>query len=82
MADLGDSQDAETVAEGLKQESGGRIKTGVYHSKVEEEAKENLHRKWREGDIKVVCATIGGYSLMFKGFAVDELFRCSVWSRY
>lgn len=39
--------------------SRGKIKTGVYHADVQDSQKENLHLRWRNGDIKVVCATIG-----------------------
>ncbi|KAF7306791.1 ATP-dependent DNA helicase [Mycena indigotica] len=51
-------KDAERVAEGLLKESDGKIKTGVYHAERHDEEKEKLHRQWRKGDIKVVCATI------------------------
>ena len=47
------------MAEQLNVLSGGRIKTGVYHADIAAKAKENLHQAWREGKIKVVCATIG-----------------------
>jgi ATP-dependent DNA helicase Q1 len=47
------------VATQLKVLSGGRIKTGVYHADIAPKAKESLHEAWREGSIKVVCATIG-----------------------
>lgn len=52
-------QDAETVRNGLVEASGGAIKAGTYHADVGDEAKERLHRDWREGRVKVVCATIG-----------------------
>ena len=39
--------------------SGGKIRTGVYHADVNDGEKERLHRLWREGKVKVVCATIG-----------------------
>ncbi len=52
-------QDAETVAEGIMTVSGGKIKTGVYHADVKDHDKEGLHRRWRQGGIQVVCATIG-----------------------
>ncbi|CAK5264893.1 unnamed protein product [Mycena citricolor] len=51
-------KDAEKVAEGLKAESGGKIKTGVYHAERGDQEKETLHRRWRKGDVQVVCATI------------------------
>ena len=53
--------DAETVAQGLRDESSGRIRTGVYHADVHDVDKERLHQRWRTGDVKVVCATIGKY---------------------
>lgn len=52
-------QDAETVAQGLSEASSGVIKTGIYHADVQDKEKEALHRRWRKGDVKVVCATIG-----------------------
>lgn len=39
--------------------SAGAIKTGVYHADVQDADKEALHKQWREGKVKVVCATIG-----------------------
>nr|GAT44070.1 ATP-dependent DNA helicase [Mycena chlorophos] len=51
-------KDAERVAEGIMKESGGKIKTGVYHAERRDEEKEKLHLQWRRGDVKVVCATI------------------------
>lgn len=53
------SKDTETVAQGLYEESGHIIRTGVYHADVHDREKESLHRRWRSGEIKVVCATIG-----------------------
>lgn len=52
-------KDADNVAESLNTLSDGKIKTGVYHSDVPDARKENLHRQWRDGKVKVVCATIG-----------------------
>ena len=52
-------QDTEQVAQKLKEVSNGKIKTGVYHAKIADSEKENLHKAWRCGAIKVVCATIG-----------------------
>lgn len=43
----------------LAAESKGAIKTGVYHADVGDARKEALHKQWREGQVKVVCATIG-----------------------
>jgi hypothetical protein len=52
-------QDTETVAQGLIDISGGQIRAGVYHADVKDAQKERLHVRWRCGEIKVVCATIG-----------------------
>ncbi len=49
-------QDTEEVAKGLSENG---IKSGVYHADVGDADKEALHRRWREGRVKVVCATIG-----------------------
>lgn len=54
-------QDTEAVAGQLEKQSGGRIKTGVYHSDIAAAEKERLHEAWRHGIIKVVCATIGSW---------------------
>lgn len=51
-------QDAEDVAAGLRTSSGGKIRTGVYHADVGDEAKAGLHAAWREGKVQVVVATI------------------------
>ncbi|KAI0336584.1 ATP-dependent DNA helicase [Cubamyces sp. BRFM 1775] len=51
-------KDAENVAEALHEESERKILTGVYHADVPDTKKENLHKDWRKGKIKVVCATI------------------------
>ena len=58
------------MAEALTTLSEGVIKTGVYHADVPDARKEMLHRQWREGRVKVVCATIGAYAgiqLIFVG---------------
>jgi ATP-dependent DNA helicase Q1 len=47
------------VAEGLQERSRGKIKTGIYHADIEAGKKHTLHEKWRQGSVKVVCATIG-----------------------
>lgn len=52
-------QDTETVAAGIAETSHGKIKTGIYHADVADRDKESLHKRWRNGDIQVVCATIG-----------------------
>ncbi|KAJ7099603.1 ATP-dependent DNA helicase, partial [Mycena crocata] len=51
-------KDAERVADGLQDQSNGKIKTGVYHAERKDDDKEALHRQWRRGTIHVVCATI------------------------
>ncbi|KAF9008323.1 P-loop containing nucleoside triphosphate hydrolase protein [Cyathus striatus] len=51
-------KEAETVSHELREISQGKIRVGVYHAEVPDAAKENLHIAWREGKIKVVCATI------------------------
>ncbi|KAH8089929.1 ATP-dependent DNA helicase [Cristinia sonorae] len=50
----------ETVAtaQELYNKSNGKIKTGIYHSEVSPEDKQNLHHMWRNGQVQVVCATI------------------------
>ena len=52
-------QETEKVARELFTYSQGQIKTGVYHADVKDSQKEELHIRWRKGEIKVVCATIG-----------------------
>ncbi|EIN09098.1 ATP-dependent DNA helicase [Punctularia strigosozonata HHB-11173 SS5] len=51
-------KDTEDVAAGLREHSDSRIKTGVYHADIGDTAKEQLHTRWRKGEIKIVCATI------------------------
>ncbi|PIL28261.1 transporter [Ganoderma sinense ZZ0214-1] len=51
-------KDCESVAKMLNEMSAGAIKTGVYHADVGDARKEALHKQWREGRVKVVCATI------------------------
>ncbi|OCF58975.1 ATP-dependent DNA helicase [Kwoniella mangroviensis CBS 10435] len=51
-------KDVETVAEELREWSGGEIKTGIYHAGVEENEKERIHVRWREGKVNCICATI------------------------
>ncbi|KAF9447006.1 ATP-dependent DNA helicase [Macrolepiota fuliginosa MF-IS2] len=51
-------KNTETVAQELQELSGGKIKTGVYHADRQDREKSQLHTAWREGKIKVVCATI------------------------
>jgi ATP-dependent DNA helicase Q1 len=47
------------VKDGLEKCSGGKILTGVYHADRSDKDKEKLHKQWRQGVVKVVCATIG-----------------------
>ncbi|KAI0674662.1 P-loop containing nucleoside triphosphate hydrolase protein [Trametes maxima] len=51
-------KDTEQVAQALYEESNHEILTGVYHADVPDATKEALHRRWRNGQVKVVCATI------------------------
>lgn len=51
-------KDTHTLAQALALQSHGRIRTGVYHSDLDESEKQSVHRQWRSGDISVVCATI------------------------
>ncbi|KAF9652354.1 ATP-dependent DNA helicase [Thelephora ganbajun] len=46
------------LAKGLRERSRGKIKTGIYHADIEAAKKQMLHEKWRQGSVKVVCATI------------------------
>ncbi|THU83243.1 ATP-dependent DNA helicase, partial [Dendrothele bispora CBS 962.96] len=50
--------DTEKLAQALEKLSNRKIKTGVYHADKSDKEKEDLHRKWRDGHVKVVCATI------------------------
>ncbi|ETW75702.1 hypothetical protein HETIRDRAFT_329913, partial [Heterobasidion irregulare TC 32-1] len=50
--------DAEKVAKGIWEESGRKIKTGVYHAGIAEDTKAKLHEDWTTGKVQVVCATI------------------------
>ncbi|KAI0360318.1 ATP-dependent DNA helicase [Trametes cingulata] len=51
-------KDAEFVAKALYEGSERKILTGVYHAEIPDANKEALHTQWRDGKIKVVCATI------------------------
>lgn len=51
-------KDTETMAAQLSELSNGRIKTGCYHADVDDDQKHRIHVRWREGRIRVVCATI------------------------
>lgn len=48
-------KDAEEVAVGLNEHG---LKAGVYHADVADAEKQRLHRRWREGEVKIVVATI------------------------
>lgn len=52
-------QESEDVAAGINAESNGKIKTGVYNAKVDDAQRMRLHERWRNGEVQVVCATIG-----------------------
>lgn len=51
------------MANGIQQVSEGQIRTGVYHADIGDGEKERLHKRWRKGEVKVVCATIGETTL-------------------
>lgn len=34
------------------------LKAGVYHADVDDAEKQGLHRHWREGNVKIVVATV------------------------
>ncbi|PPQ78009.1 hypothetical protein CVT25_015565 [Psilocybe cyanescens] len=51
-------KDTNTVAEKLREISKGKIKTGVYNAQIPDAEKIKLQVAWRNGIIKVVCATI------------------------
>lgn len=51
-------KDTETMAAQLNELSEGKIKTGCYHADVDDDQKHRIHVRWREGKIRVVCATI------------------------
>ncbi|CAD6898245.1 unnamed protein product [Tilletia caries] len=46
------------MAQALNQLSNGTIRAAAYHADVEDEAKTNVHTRWRQNKIQVVCATI------------------------
>ncbi|CDO71133.1 hypothetical protein BN946_scf184845.g3 [Trametes cinnabarina] len=50
--------DAEQVANDLYEKSDRKILTGVYHADIRDNVKQRLHEQWRNGKVKVVCATI------------------------
>ncbi|OCH86014.1 ATP-dependent DNA helicase [Obba rivulosa] len=51
-------KETETVAAKLYASSNGMIKTGYYHADLPPEKRAQLHKQWRLGTVKVVCATI------------------------
>ncbi|KZT07931.1 ATP-dependent DNA helicase [Laetiporus sulphureus 93-53] len=51
-------KEAESVASELAAASENQIRTGVYHAEIPDKAKQNLHHRWRKGEVQVVCATI------------------------
>lgn len=51
-------RDTHTMAEALARLSHGTIRTGVYHSDLDETEKHAVHTQWRTGAVQVVCATI------------------------
>ncbi|KAI0824919.1 P-loop containing nucleoside triphosphate hydrolase protein [Trametes gibbosa] len=51
-------KDAEFVAQELHEQSHREIRTGVYHADIAAARKEDLHKRWRNGQVNVVCATI------------------------
>ncbi|KAG0211042.1 hypothetical protein BGX28_008612 [Mortierella sp. GBA30] len=51
-------KDTHVFAAGIAEASQGRIRTSAYHADVEDYEKENIHERWRDGRIQVVCATI------------------------
>ncbi|KAF8638726.1 hypothetical protein AX16_010449 [Volvariella volvacea WC 439] len=51
-------KDANELAEQLGRLSDNQIRAGVYHADKTDSEKEMLHRRWRKGEVKVVCATV------------------------
>ncbi|KAH9830078.1 ATP-dependent DNA helicase [Rhodofomes roseus] len=51
-------KDVASVAAELESESGQDIKTGIYHADLSPEERSNVYGKWREGKVRVICATI------------------------
>jgi len=67
------AQDTHVIAEKLREISEGRIKTGVYNAAVADGPKQQLHIAWREGVIKVVCATIGESFALQRDFFMESV---------
>jgi ATP-dependent DNA helicase Q1 len=57
--------------------SEGRIKTGVYHAEIRDRDKDDLHEKWRLGEVKVMCATIGVSTVLIWDCAGLTLYHMS-----
>lgn len=51
-------KETETFAQAIREYSEGKIKIGTYHAGMSDYDKENIHKRWREGRIKCVVATI------------------------
>lgn len=51
-------KECDHLATALNEFEGGVLKCAVYHSDVSSRDKESIHRKWKEGSVRVVCATI------------------------
>jgi ATP-dependent DNA helicase Q1 len=51
-------KDAELVAASLQTESLGRIRCMVYHASIDDAGKSEVQRRWKDGDVDVVAATI------------------------
>lgn len=76
-------QNTETVAQELRELSDGKIRTGVYHADRQGNEKNSLHQAWRQGEIKVVCATIGMPQFTVMHFVVPFYEEVnSVWAWY
>lgn len=58
------------VADSVLKESERKIRTGVYHAGVTDGQKLRLHEKWRNGDVQVVCATIGQHHVLLEEIPV------------
>lgn len=68
------------MAKDLRNVSMGKIKTGVYHAGITDSQKENLYKEWRNGNVKVVCATIGLRTCVRDVYLTDV--HLSLWPRH